>query len=562
MRKVIIIGFDGATFDLLEPWIDAGYLPNLARMRSTGTSGELESLIPPSTAPAWVSFATGKNPGKHGIFEFMRMEENDYRIAHINAESVASKTLWDIVSESGQRVISLNVPISYPPRPINGLMVTGIITPGSAREFTYPPEFRDRLRTDYPDYHIMHREAYAEGQEELFIDELHRILDYKTALALELMEQEKWDLFIQVFNESDTIQHALWRFIDPDYPQVDQDGQERYGSAILQLYQKLDVFIGQVLEKVDDNTVLMIVSDHGSGPLHKVVHNNNWLLKNGFLKTMPGPKAQLKYQLFLRGLTPLAVYGRFARTPFFRFFRMGDRRRQIKRNRMASHILAKGFFSFYDIDWSRSRVYSLGGGHVGMFSVNLRGREPRGIVDPGEEFESVREELIECLQDLRDPETGERIVGKILKREELYEGPYASMGPDLVYFPKDHTYAIFSNFGFSSNEVVETVPPHIAAQHRMNGIFFAWGPGVRESQKIEGARLIDIAPTVLHLLDIPVSQEMDGHVLEKVFLPTYLLSWPIRYTDDAYQRNRSETSYSESEEKQIEERLRGLGYLA
>lgn len=554
--RVIMIGLDGATFDLLLPWTQDGKLPALSRILEEGAWAASASTVPPNTAPAWSSIATGKNPGKHGVFEFFRMNRNGY-LSPINSDSILAKTLWDIAGQAGKKTICLNFPLTYPPHPINGLMVTGFPTPSTARNFTYPPNLSEAIKKMVNDYSIMPRKTYVKGKVEEFIKELHYCVDRKIKLMRYLMERYEWDLLIQVFSETDIIQHGLWQCLDPNHPHYDPDEAAAYGDAILELYQKLDRFIGELESHLDENTVLLILSDHGMGPLYKYVHINNWLIKEGYLRAKLNPISLVKYWMFRLGITPMNVYALVNRIG------LGGVTKTALRGTETAYTLArKLFFDFTDIDWSRTKAYSIGGGTAGLIFVNLEGREPYGSVSPGKEYEEVLDEIIAALRRFKNPVTGEPMTKEIYRKEEIYSGPYLSEGPDIVYIQRDPRYINYSNFAFSSNRIIDDAPSYVSAQHRENGILMLKGPVIKPSVRLGKANVTDIAPTVLHLLGLAIPTDMDGKVLTEAFNDDFLRDNPVRYTEETQEQDVHKPEFlGKEEEEEITARLRDLGYI-
>jgi predicted AlkP superfamily phosphohydrolase/phosphomutase len=219
-------------------------------------------------------------------------------------------------------------------------------------------------------------------------------------------------------------------------------------------------------------------------------------------------------------------------------------------------MLRNFFLSFLDIDWSKTKAYSFG--VWAPIYINLEGREPEGVIKPGKEYENLRDFLVDELYKLKDPETNEKIVNKVYKREELYTGPYADGAPDIMFMPKD-TYTAFGDFEFLSSSIVS--PSYWSGAHRMNGIIVMNGPCVKEGVTIENAQLIDVAPTILYLIDLPIPSDMDGKVLTEAIKPSYLVLNPVRYEDAETGIMPIEFKMTREEEQIVKERLRRLGYI-
>src|SRR5262245_3347328 len=293
-HKVLVIGIDGGTFDVIRPLIQQGELPNLAALMTAGVSAELSSTIPPITAPAWVSFMTGKNPGKHSIFHFVGHIHRTYTGNILTAADIKAKTLWSILSEHGHRLTLINVPFTYPPMQINGVMVSGFGTPSQDHSFTYPQDLYLELQQRVGDYQIDYDDywskasANAENPSLDFFDELVQSLNYmtdkRTEAVLYLMKEYPWDFFMAVYVLPDRLQHLFWKFMDPSHPDHDPQLAERYSQVISDGYRKVDEAVGRILGGVEDETTVIVLSDHGFGPLHKYFFVNTWLMQQGWLR--------------------------------------------------------------------------------------------------------------------------------------------------------------------------------------------------------------------------------------------------------------------------------------
>jgi len=279
--KVLCLGFDGATLDLIQPWVDAGKLPTFKRVMDSGSFGELESVIQPCSAQAWTSFMTGKNPGKHGIFGFRKQLPGSYRHEFVNGGMVASQKIWDILSESGKQVVVMNVPLTYPPSPVNGCLVSGMDTPGTDSNFTYPPELKQELMEVTNGQYVItvHLGGYltSDRKREKAVQKLLHMAEQRTTAALHFLKTRSWDFAAVKYDIPDQAHHYFWKYMN-------RDGEGRFDHAIYRVYLKLDEILDRFLKEMDDRTVLILVSDHGGGPHSgKVVYVNEWLRRQGLL---------------------------------------------------------------------------------------------------------------------------------------------------------------------------------------------------------------------------------------------------------------------------------------
>jgi predicted AlkP superfamily phosphohydrolase/phosphomutase len=499
---------------------------------------------------------TGKNPGKHRIFDFIRRGKGDYYGAPINASLRDGDTLWRVLSDADKRVGVLSVPATYPPEPVNGFMVTGMLTPPDATDYTYPPQLAQELERDVPSFTMMAEgTAHALGKEALLLDALDRLTDMNMETIRYLMGRDQWDFFMTVFKETDVAMHWLWRFMDQSHRWYVKDAPDRLRQGLQHCYQRIDASLAELLDLVGEDTILVIMSDHGAGPLEQYIHANAWLLDEGFMQLQRNFPIGAKRLLYQVGLTPTALYKltmALGRGP-----QMARTLRHHKAGALS--MLRRAFLSFSDVDWSRTKVYSLG--NYGQLYVNLRGREPQGIVAPGAEYERVVDELVDRLGRLRHPETGKAIPVRVYRRDEIYEGDHLEEGPDVVFLPEDMRYNGFGLYQFSSRSWLEPAFDR-SGGHRMDGVVMLSGPGIRQSQALDGATLSDLAPTILAAMGVPIPDDMDGRVLTEAFEEDFFGKRPIRYTDARASGPVDELELTPEQEEMVKERLRGLGYIA
>ncbi len=544
--KVLVIGLDGATFDLIRPWAAEGKLPTFARLMDKGTWGDLASTVPPVTSPAWPTFSTGKNPGKHGVFDYIHPRQGQFDL--VNASAIDSPMLWEVLSGKGKRVGVMNVPVTYPPRPVNGFLIAGLLSPSRAI-FTYPSNFLDRYEAELGSYRVMPKVQYKDGIEDEFIADLQDHVEQRERYALALMQNEPWDFLMVHFLTLDVAQHALWHFMDPTHPRHDPARASRYGDAILRLYQRIDAALAEITAHLDDDTTLFLMSDHGFGPLHRVVNLNNLFLETGLLRLKRHPLTRLKFTLARLGVTPASAYEWLAHLGLQSItFKVSKR----FRNRMVGK-----FLSFDDVDWSRTVAFSLG--HVGQVYLNVKGRQPQGIVPP-EEYERVRQHIVETLKRLVDPDTGRKLVDRVIFREEACHGPHCDEGPDLHLVMDGYRVIAFPLFATNTRIVTEQIRGDSGC-HRANGIFVVHGPHIRAGQQIEGANIVDLAPTILHTFRLPVPRDMDGRVLVEIYADDHLATLPVQFETTEFTPVENVYALSPEESQELEDRLRGLGYL-
>jgi len=547
-RKVVVIGLDGGTFDILRPLAKEGRLPTLAGLMREGVCGELTSTIPPITAPAWTSFATGKNPGKHGLVDFVYFPNHGYSVSVANSSNRRGKAIWNILSGLGRGVGVVGVPMTYPAEEVNGFLLSGMMTPPSSENFAYPPELVRELTREVGEYVVHAGEGVLPSDLARYLDKMKADIAIRVKCALYLLRKYNPDFFMFVFGALDPLQHQFFNYIHaPSLPSGGNGMRER----ILSVYEEVDARIAQILEMANEETTLIFMSDHGFGPLQGFLHLNNWFLDKGYLALNSDIRNRVKYLLFRADFTPETAHNLARRLRL-------DLRRRVNRGR-AYRKLQRIFLSFEDIDWEATKAYALG--HIGQIYINLRGRQPQGIVEPGPEYEELREKIKAELLDLVSPITGEKAIERVYKREEIYWGENLEQSPDLLLIPKGFSHVAFGESEFGSNRLFGPTLGH-TGHHRLNGILIMQGPEMRSEQTIQGANIVDLAPTILYTMGCPIPRDMDGRVLTGAFHRQFLEAQPISYGEAATAAEERERAYSEADEAEVRERLKGLGYIA
>ena len=524
MARFLLIGLDGAEPSLVEPWMDAGWLPNLARLRGGGAYVRCASTTPPVTFPAWTTCVTGVNPGKHGIFDFTRMREGAYAIEFVNSTQRGAPALWNILSAAGKRVGVLGVPSTYPPETVNGFMVSGFDSPVCTRvdrSFVSPselfPEVRGWRFADFQETGIgcgWHAKALAKLLEGVAA---------KESTALRLYRREPWDFFMVVFGESDTVAHHFWMFHDPKSPRH-QPGFER---AIAQVYQRLDEAVGRLADAAGPDVTVGVVSDHGFGGAGTgVVHLNNWLARMGYLRFSGGGEPLLKQAALT--LVPGAWRGAL----FRRLRGMASRAESASR--------------FRGIDWAHTTAWSEELNYFPSVRVNLCGRELNGQVD-AREYEGFCERLCADLRAWAP-------IGKAWRRDDLFEGPFVDRAPDIILelaLEGGYSHSCLRARGGSlfrrigPEEYLGGKERGMNGNHRPTGVLFLSKP-----TPAGFARLEDVAPTVLAEMGVPVPP-MDGASL----LEPGVTAESVPFAPQASR------TYSPDQAGAVERRLRDLGYF-
>ena len=551
-NRVVVVGLDGATFSLLDKMVEQGRMPNLERFMKSASRSDLRTVIPPITPAAWSTFMTGKNPGKHGIIEFL-IKDGDGE-SPVNSRLRKGKTVWRIVNDAGGKVVSISVPTTYPPEEVDGFMAASFLTPRGKKDFAYPPEILEEIESKLGPYRLYVSEVYTPGRAGKVIDDAFRDVEYKFGAAKYLVDRIDWKLFVLHIYGTDRLQHELWHLMDPQNPLYRKDESEKHLENFYDFYAKLDARMGSFLEKLDPEDTVIMMSDHGFGPVRRFLNFNTWLLDRGYLKLKRRPTTLIKRFLFRLGYTPKNAYRLSMRLGLARLrVTLGVANRKSFFSKVNLLLL-----SLRDVDWSRTVAFSKG--YYGQIFVNLKGRNPDGIVDPAD-FESIRSKIVEDLENVKDPENGKSIIGPIYRPEELYTGPYIEDAPDITFLPQDMSYKAIGTTDFTSNKFFEKVYAN-SGDHRLDGIFLARGPGVKKGHLTTGAWIGDITPTMLYRMGIPIPDDMDGKVLDDIFEPDFLNKHEKKFAHVVDDDTGSKSSgYTEEEKAAVRDKLKDMGYL-
>ncbi|MBX3395971.1 MAG: alkaline phosphatase family protein [Phycisphaerae bacterium] len=534
--RLLLIGLDGATFDVLGPLMDRGLMPELKDLVDRGVSGPLESTRPPITPAAWTTFMTGKGPGKHGIIDFLRYDPTTNRLSFNNNTKISTKakTIWQILSDKHYRVGSINVPMTFPPEPVNGFMISGFDTP-PGKDFTYPKALQKEILAKYPDYtHEKKWERKATGGEDLFrknIEYIMQSFDRGHDLARFCGDKYGWDVMMVLYKFVDNLQHKAWRHIDE---RTRHENPVR-AKLVEQCWTHLDSVIGKLKAlAAEQNADIIVMSDHGHGSLDGKVQPNLLLKRWGYL-SLRSPLAQLR----IRAST---LWRRLTNPGFAA---------SIGQSSHLDQDLA--------IDWPRTQACVLHAGVYGFLYLNLKGRQPQGIVEP-RDFNRIRAEIREKLlaAKCKDRDGKEmNIFSDVFVTEDHYNCDRAAHPwmPDLLLAPADGLAAVKKIRG---NAPVRWVPfNRLEGTHRLDGVFIAQGAAVKSGITLR-AHIADLAPTILAGLGEPVPKDMDGKVLRSIFTSAVDVAY-----EPPTERKVDEASpmLSEQQMQEVATRLSDLGYL-
>ena len=431
-----------------------GRLPTLAGLMERGRWGRLRSCEPPITVPAWSCMTSSKDPGTLGVYGFRNRADHSYDgLSFATSDKIREDRLWDILSRAGRHVVALGVPGTFPPRPVNGELVSCFLTPSTQSRYTYPEALRREIADVVGDY-MVDVPNYRTDERDRLLRQIREMTERRFALARHLRDTRPWDFFMLVEMGPDRLHHGFWRFYDPGHP--DYEPGNRYEQGFRDYYRELDAEVGRLIEPLDDDTALLVVSDHGAQAMLGGVQVNEWLRQNGYLALVEEPAAAM----------PI---GKAA------------------------------------IDWSRTRAWADGGYYCRIF-LNVRGREPSGVVEQ-DAYEALRDELIERLEALGD-EQGRPIGTRVHRPQDLYRA-VNGVAPDLICYFGDLTWRSIGSVGDGRVHVRENDTGPDDANHARDGIYVLTGPGVEPAAAVN-AGIYDIAPTVLRLLGEAVPADMQG----------------------------------------------------
>jgi predicted AlkP superfamily phosphohydrolase/phosphomutase len=432
-------------------------------------------------------------------------------------------------------------------------------TPSTKSAFTYPLRLKDEINSVTQGKYQIHQHfggyLINDKRKKQALEEILSVIDLRVHVAEHLMQKYPWDFFMIKFDNPDQVQHYFWK-------DMNSDEKSTFRDAILKVYEHLDSILGKFMKLMDEDTTLMVISDHGAGPvIGKKIYINEWLRRKGMLYTkdnFDGKKKNIRNRLrklLMRSLEKL--YFRAGKVTSHRLRdRLGISLHAMKARRLS--------LTHSNTDWLRTKAYF--GGNLNAIYINLEGRRPYGVVKPGTEYEQVREEIIDGLKALLDPDDGQPVFEHVYKKEEVYHGSLLDEAPDILVVPRNFSdYTMGKEILNSDNKPVIASQPSqrgVTGNHRLNGIFLSYGKCIRGGKQIQGAKIIDLFPTIYHVFGLQIPADIDGKPLTSIFTPEWLSENPVRFSDTATGIGEiKEDVYSEEDEAEIRERLKGLGYI-
>jgi predicted AlkP superfamily phosphohydrolase/phosphomutase len=541
--RVCIIGLDGGTFRVLGKWVDAGVMPFTASLLGRGHRRLLRSTTPPVTGPAWTSMTTGVGPAAHGVIDFIRWHTGRPGGRVINSTDIDVPRLWDIAARHGLTAGVLYVPVTWPAREVNGYLVSGMLTPQPCPEMAWPPTLFGEMHAaglDPFEHRLSHKRDAACVRE---ICDSHRRFEEAAAW---LLERRTPDVFMCVLRETDRVQHRVWPYCDRD--PAARDG--RIAGVVGDFWRAVDVTIERLMGFFGPETTFFLASDHGFGPMTASFSVNRFLSEAGFLAV----DAKRVRKARRAHATAALLRGALMRTGLLEAtVRLVSRLKGAEQTQALSHDAFAAYARA--VDWSRTRACAKSRSDGGIY-INLKGREPFGIVEPGEEYERVRDELIAALGQLRHPETGEPLAEDVRRKEDVHHGPYLALAPDVYVSFGGGVMGRRVSLGGRLVERSEA-----GGLHAQDGMLLALGPGIAAGEG-DLAQITDVAPTVLHALGLPIPTYMEGRVLTDIYDAAHAAAHPVTFSDEPLpQPGEAAPSAAPPGDEEVKARLRDLGYL-
>lgn len=455
--RVMIVGWDSAPPALVFDHY-AARMPNLTALRQQGCWGPMRSSDPPITVPAWTSMLTSRNPGQLGFFGFRNRKRGTYEGAWIATNAaVREPRVWDLLPP-GKTACVHGVPQTYPVRPLPGLLIADFLTPSTDSEYTYPASLKAEINLVAGGYQI-DTEGFRTDDKAALLAQIHTVTEKHHRVNLDLLERQRWDFFMAVEMGPDRLQHAFWKYCDPTHAKFEPGNP--FQSALEDYYARLDEMLGELLAYADDDTVVFVVSDHGAKAMKGQLNINEFLMREGwmYLRQPVPPGTQLSPDL---------------------------------------------------IDWSRTRAWGYGG-YYSRICMNVAGREPQGVIPPAD-YERVRDELAELICAIPDDQ-GRPMATAAHRPQDLFTGPYVPDAPDLFVYFDDLYWRGGQDLNNPSLYSFDTELGPDDAVHDYQGIFVMAGAGVPPAGELAGIQLMDVAPTVLRYLGLPIPETMEGTVV-------------------------------------------------
>lgn len=525
--KLCVIGIDGLSLDLIFKLLPHEAFSAVRKLISGGMSGILHSVFPTHSAAAWASFITGQTPAGHGIFDF-KVQNPDGHYSYAKPDPKTS--LWYWLGNAGYRVGVFNFPITFPPDAVKGWMLSGMLSPDIHR-ISYPPSLARDMLEQFPEYILDVEWMLYQNKPEKLLEELTKMVTIRGAVAKYLLAKNPTDAFLMAFIGTDRAQHPLWKFIDPQHPLYNLQTAEKLRPQIIAFYQAIDQAVLHLIEFTDENTVIILLSDHGFQPSVWQFHLNDWLNQQGWLQY---ERTSNQISRWMRQIEPPKL--------------QKLRRRLIPdTSRYFPSLTTTG-----NINWRNTLAFCPWNFHQGI-RINVKQRDPFGIVSPGNEYDQLKEAIKDKLLTLHEPKSGLQVVSDVYFTEEIYNGPFLTLMPDIVinlqpgFSPGIHKQHLFEPTGWVSGD------------HGFNGFYALSGPGIKPLPN-QPANIIDIVPTIYQLLGVDDHTPVDGKPLV-ANTSVHQIAKQDGFGDTETNEIDQVAKLNPEEEKVLLQKLRDLGYL-
>ena len=521
-RKVLVFGMDGADWGIMQPLIDRGEMPTMARLQREGASGPLASTIHPHSPTAWASFLTGSNPGMHGIFDFVHRKAGTYDMEIFHTRLRGGRSVWQVLSQAGVSCGVMNVPMTHPPEKVKGYFVSGAFTTNAFAKFTHPLSLIDEIKGILGHSYTVdvHLGDFASGRDDSndeargrWLDDLERVERERTDVEEALIRTYAPRFVVHVVTSCDRAQHAFYRYIDTT--RADHDPAHKYAGAIDRTYRTADAQLKRLWDAMGEDATVIVLSDHGGYPLYRALRLNAWLESEGYLTSLrPQSRGPVK---------------RFATAALRRAYLMAKKLPRGVRKQIAGRFDVWGMTSMKflpptAIDWARTQASAEG--TFGNIRLNVKGQYPQGAVEPGANYDRIVREIRAKIEALVDPETGVCPVERTYHREELYAGERIQEAPDIIVVLKPGYQMVgdilarrFGGDGRHDQQALFVKGENnfqLTGIHSPFGVVLARGEGIAPGVTIADAHITDVAPSILRLFDVDVPPTMDGRALPEL----------------------------------------------
>ncbi len=522
MPRVLLIGWDGADWRILDPLIEQGALPNLKSLIDRGAKSVLKSTIPTHSWAAWPSFLTGVNPVDHGVYDILETLPGTHKAYPVTFRSIKARTFVEDLADAGKQAVYADVPLLFPPPEIKGMATAGGVLP-KGRTFTYPADLDQTLAKAGVPWEINGMSwTTFRNKPDAYLQEASDVTAKRIKANEWMMDNTDWDFAMSVWVSVDRTQHCLSNYVGPDHPDYPRLSKTPRYQKVVDVYRQLDDAIGSMVSRTREDDTILFISDHGFQSCSRALHMDQLLHKLGFLEFSASN----------------LVYGPMQWGPM-----------RTAARKVYDLLGLHGKVSLTQpVNWAKTLAYTSIRSTGEGVTINLAGRQPDGIVDPAD-FEKVRDHVMDALASFTDPETGRKPVKAIFKREEIFKGKHADTAPDILMEPAEQ-YSLTH-----AKSPVEKAT-WLAGDHRPDGVIVAVGPNVRPFE--EQPLLIDLAPTILAALQAPTTSDHTGRVLHEVVGADARVKAGEKTSEVD---TTAESAVSDTEADEMEEHLRGLGYL-